>query len=128
MENLNLNQLTMNNSLHDETLMNSCLHQTKNQKCELTLNGHVNFADANLLNQNLNVCSLNPTTIITQDCLTDDKSIHQTNQIFSNYQLNNQDYSLEQTDVLRDIYLNQIINPTQQNLTKFNVRNIQKIK
>ena len=112
MENLNLDQLLMSNVNHgEETVLNSCGHRAKSQA---RLNGHVSFADAGLLSQNLNVCSLNPTII--QDA--DGKSI-QTGQLFSSYQLD-QDYALDQSHILRDLYLNQIILP-QQDLSKFQV-------
>lgn len=112
LENLNLDQLSMSHVNHgDEMLLNSCAHRAKGQPA---LNGHVSFADANLLNSNLNVCSLNP-TIIAQDA--DGKSIS-TGQLFSSYQLSDSDYNLNQNHILRDIYLNQIILP-QQDLSKF---------
>lgn len=114
LENLDLDHLSMDHVNHGhEMVLNSCAHRGKVQP---TLNGHVSFADANLLNANLNVCSLNP-TIIAQD--GEGKSI-QTSQLFSSYQLNDTDFNLDQNHhhILRDLYLNQIILP-QQDLSKF---------
>ena len=105
MDNLNLNQLN-----NDELILNSCAHRTKDQfqKCELTLNSH--FTNGNLLN----LCPINSSILNSND------KIIQPNQCYSNYQLNNQDFSLDQSHLLRDIYLNQIILPEQE-LNKFQV-------
>lgn len=115
LENLDLDQLSMSNVNHGDAIMlNSCIHRAKSQP---HLNGHVSFADTSLLNQNLNVCSLNPTIIQEAD----GKSI-QTSQLFSSYQLSDhQDYNLDQNQILRDLFLNQIILP-QQDLSKYEVK------
>lgn len=127
MENLNLDQLSMNNVNHSDEIMLDCGHRAKSQtyQCESGLNGHVSFADASLLNANLNVCSLSP----GQDA--DGKSI-QAGQLFSSYQLaDHQDFGLNQTldqsHLLRDLYLNQIMLP-QQDLSKFQVLTVFKSK
>lgn len=95
----------------DEIVLNTCSHQQN--KSQQYQKYDVNFTDANILNQNLNVCQ------ITNSNVGENES---SNKIFSNYHLSpSTDYNLGQGDLLRDIYLNQIILP-QQDLNKYEVK------